>query len=73
MHSKTWGMHSGCSCSILQHLLKLTLFFSFLQIKKKIPVPDDITEQGVPAGHVPLIPDISELLRELPNLEPICK
>jgi chromodomain-helicase-DNA-binding protein 4 len=44
-----------------------------LQITKKIPVPDDITEQGVPAGHVPLLPDISELLRELPNLEPICK
>jgi chromodomain-helicase-DNA-binding protein 4 len=52
-------------------LLKRTFFF--LQIKNKIPVPDDITEQGVPAGHVPLLPDISELLRELPNLEPICK
>lgn len=53
------------------HLMERALNMEYAVIKKKIPVPDDITEQGVPAGHAPFIPDISELLRELPNLEPI--
>ncbi|WVZ82247.1 hypothetical protein U9M48_029533 [Paspalum notatum var. saurae] len=54
------------------HILERCLDLEYSVIKKKIPVPDDITEQGIPAGHVPLLPDISELLGELPKLEPIC-
>jgi chromodomain-helicase-DNA-binding protein 4 len=48
----------------------------FWQIKSNTPVPDDIAEQGIPAGHAPAVRDINELLvelQELQNLEPIRK
>jgi chromodomain-helicase-DNA-binding protein 4 len=44
-----------------------------VQIKTKTPVPDDLTEQNVYGGQSPAVPDISEVLRELPPLVPICK
>ncbi|XP_062228270.1 CHD3-type chromatin-remodeling factor PICKLE-like [Phragmites australis] len=53
------------------HLLERCLNLEYAVIKTDTPVPDDLTEQTVPGGHVPLFPDISELSRELPNLEPI--
>lgn len=56
---------------VVQQLLKSYLLV--LQIKTNTPVPDDLTEQNVPMGHSPAVPDISEVLRELPPLVPICK
>jgi hypothetical protein len=48
-------------------------YFCDLQMKTNTPVPDDLTDQSVPTGPVPPFPDVNELSRELPNLEPICK
>jgi chromodomain-helicase-DNA-binding protein 4 len=56
-----------CSVSFVK------VYFCVLQIKTNTPVPDDLTDQSVPAGPVPPFPDVNELSRELPNLEPICK
>ncbi|KAL6606072.1 hypothetical protein ACP70R_041725 [Stipagrostis hirtigluma subsp. patula] len=52
-------------------LLERCLNLEYAVIKTNTPVPDDLAEQDVPAGRVPVVRDISELLRELPNLEPI--
>jgi len=70
------GAHTSCSFTIIVagHLLRCTSVC--WQIKSNTPVPDDIAEQGIPAGHAPAVRDINELLvelQELQNLEPICK
>nr|CAB3469615.1 unnamed protein product [Digitaria exilis] len=56
------------------HILERCLDLEYAVIKSNTPVPDDITEQGVPAGNAPAVRDISELLvelQELQNLVPI--
>ncbi|TVU12298.1 hypothetical protein EJB05_45935 [Eragrostis curvula] len=53
------------------HILERCLNLEYAVIKTNTPVPDDLTEQSVPAGHVPSFPDVNEMSRELPNLEPI--
>lgn len=53
------------------HILEKCLDIEYAVIKTKTPVPDDLTEQNVPMGHSPAVPDISEVLRELPPLVPI--
>jgi hypothetical protein len=44
-----------------------------MQMKTNTPVPNDLTDQSVPTGLDPPFPDVNNLLREMPNLEPICK
>ncbi|VAI71327.1 unnamed protein product [Triticum turgidum subsp. durum] len=53
------------------HILEKCLDIEYAVIKTNTPVPDDLTEQNVPMGHSPAVPDISEVLRELPPLVPI--
>ncbi|KAG2609908.1 hypothetical protein PVAP13_4KG075700 [Panicum virgatum] len=56
------------------HILERCLDLEYAVIKSNTPVPDDIAEQGIPAGHAPAVRDINELLvelQELQNLEPI--
>uniref|UniRef100_A0A0E0DXZ4 DNA helicase n=1 Tax=Oryza meridionalis TaxID=40149 RepID=A0A0E0DXZ4_9ORYZ len=55
------------------HLLERCLNLEYAVIKTKTPVPDDLAEQDFPGGHRPAVPDYSEMLRELPVLEPISK
>ncbi|VAI71304.1 unnamed protein product [Triticum turgidum subsp. durum] len=52
------------------HILEKCLDIEYAVIKTNTPVPDDLTEQNVPMGHSPAVPDISEVLRELPPLMP---
>ncbi|CAM0913118.1 unnamed protein product [Alopecurus aequalis] len=53
------------------HILEKCLDIEYAVIKTKTPVPDDLTEQNVSGGRSPAVPDISEVLRELPPLVPI--
>ncbi|XP_047075437.1 CHD3-type chromatin-remodeling factor PICKLE [Lolium rigidum] len=53
------------------HILEKCLDIEYAVIKTKTPVPDDLTEQNVYGGQSPAVPDISEVLRELPPLVPI--
>ncbi|KAK3131779.1 hypothetical protein QOZ80_6AG0511350 [Eleusine coracana subsp. coracana] len=53
------------------HLLERCLNLEYAVIKTNTPVPDDLTDQSVPARPVPQFSDVSELSRELPSLEPI--
>ncbi|VAI83540.1 unnamed protein product [Triticum turgidum subsp. durum] len=53
------------------HILEKCLDLEYAVIKTNTPVPDDLTEQNIPMGHSPAVPDISEVLRELPPLVPI--
>lgn len=53
------------------HILEKCLDTEYAVRKTKTPVPDDLTEQNVPGGHGPSVPDISEVSRELPPLVPI--
>uniref|UniRef100_J3MBV3 Uncharacterized protein n=1 Tax=Oryza brachyantha TaxID=4533 RepID=J3MBV3_ORYBR len=55
------------------HLLERCLNLEYAVIKTKTPVPDDLAEQDFTGGHRLAVPDFSEMLRELPVLEPISK
>ncbi|KAG8093796.1 hypothetical protein GUJ93_ZPchr0012g21180 [Zizania palustris] len=55
------------------HILERCLNLEYCVIKTKTPVPDDIAEQDFPGVHRPGVPEFSEMLRELPVLEPISK
>ncbi|KAL6861920.1 hypothetical protein ACP4OV_017620 [Aristida adscensionis] len=52
------------------HLLERCLNLEYAVIKTNTPIPDDFNVQDA-VGHVSVVRDISELIRELPNMEPI--